>query len=306
LSVVVCTRDRSSDLERCVDSVLRSAAGVALVELVIVDDGAPGGTPVDSLRGRATGAGVLFAYLKNLEPQGLFHSRIAGLEHSHGAVVLFLDDDVTVAEDYLARLTALYRDHPAAAGIGGVDQLDTPRPLIVRLLHRLFLFDSGHPGRLSASGFPGSMRRWIAEREDFSSEYLHGSNMSFRRPAIAALPRVGWLSGYSLAEDLYVSRFAGAAGRLIVSPGLRVWHHRSPMSRDDETAVGQAQVVNVLHLLRLEHASSPRILAFFWTVAWFVLKDVTRPGRIRRVRGYVRGIVDVALKRRPPATAPTP
>jgi glycosyltransferase involved in cell wall biosynthesis len=298
LSIVICTRDRPLELERCLGSIFLAlpAGRREASEIVIIDDGALPDALVTTLGERAAAGGFGFAYVKRPRPEGLFASRLAGLRQSRGEIILFLDDDVTIAPDYLVALATRYERPGGVVGIGGVDQLDPPRSGALQLLHRAFLFDSGHPGRLSASGFAGSHRRWRAQRDDFTSEFLHGSNMSFRRPAIADLLDVPWLRGPSAQDDLYLSYVASRRGQLVVSPALRVWHRRPSgptASRPSTPDVARTEVVNMFHLLRLRHDSALRTMAFLWTVTCFILKDATRIRRAALVPGYLRGVLDV-------------
>jgi len=298
LSIVVCTRDRPSELERCIASVRESflkADRVAL-QVVVVDDGKIADDLRRTLDTRLTALGIDFLYIPRSNPEGLYPSRLEGIRRSYGEIVLFLDDDVVMDKAYLAGLVRLYQAFPDIVGIGGVDELDPPRSAALRALHRVFLFDSGHPGRLSASGFAGSFRRWREQRSAFTAEYLHGCNMAFRRPAIAELSDVDWLRGFSQADDLYMSLVARKHGRLLVSPELRVWHHRPSgptASRPANPAAVRADIVNMFRLLRLEHYSPLRVLGFFWTVSCFMLRDLIRPDRAPLLAGYVQGARDV-------------
>jgi len=292
LSVVICTRDRPSELERCIESLAHGRPGSRQAwEVIIVDDGRSRPVAQEPLRGALGAAGVALHVVRPSAP-GLFAARLTGLERASGTIVLFLDDDVTVASDYLARLLALYEQHPEVVGVGGVDQLDPARSMVITLAHRLFLFDSGSPGRLSYTGFNGSLRRWVGERSPFESEYLHGCNMSFRTSALADIGRPEWLLRSSQADDIFFSYVAAKHGHLLVSPALRVWHHRSPQSasRPDTTDAARADIVNIFQLLRLRRASLLQVAAFFWTAGWFVLKDVARPSRSHLVSGYVKGV----------------
>ncbi len=298
MSVVVCTRDRLVELERCLNSLLQcQTTAFARVELVVVDDGASGAA-VPNLCRRIMAGGLAHSCLSTSQAPGLFNARLRGLQAAQGELVLFVDDDVTVAPEYLTELGAAYERHPDAAGVGGVDQTDVPRPLVLRGLHRLFLYDSGRPGALSASGFPGATRRWIGAREDFASDYVHGCNMSFRKSALAGLAPVEWLEGYSLGEDLYVSAEARRTGPLFVCPALRVWHRSSQTSRDPVPDTGRAQTVNMFRLLRARDRSLVGALAFLWTMSWFVMKDSVRAPRMRLVPGYLRGFMDLVDSRR--------
>src|SRR5579862_6896819 len=149
LSVVICTRDRPDDLARCAASLAQCPPGAfAGVDVVVVDDSAHPVVPSERLE-RSFGS-VVCTTTRNRSP-GLFNARLTGLAASRGDIILFIDDDVTLAPEYLEQLAHAYARHPRAAGIGGVDQTDVPRPFGLRILHRVFLYDSGRPGALSAS-----------------------------------------------------------------------------------------------------------------------------------------------------------
>lgn len=290
LTIAVCTRDRPADLARCLRAVTRAAfpRAAAFVQVLIVDDGALGASRVEELRALVEGWSARFAYARVAGARGLFRARLTARDAAEGAVILYLDDDVEIGPAYLTRLVARYAEWPDAAGIGGVDELTRPHPFPRRVYDRVFLFDSGQAGRLSASGFSYSIRSWTAERAAFRSEYLSGSNMSFRRAALAPLGPVPWLEGYSLGEDVYLSGVAGAMGPLWVDPALSIQHHRSPAARVTDRALAYVTVMNPYRLLRTRHARWWHYIALMWTIVGLVLKDAVRPSRWRVLPAYAR------------------
>lgn len=264
MTLAVCTRNRHDDLQRCAASVARQTPDFP-VQVMIVDDGDMPDSVLDKIGRTLDPGGFTLTYYRK-QNAGLLQSRIESVAQAAHDVILFLDDDVELEADYLSRLADLYAQHPGASGIGGID------PSIRgnwkwNGFARLFLYDSGKPGRLSPSGYGGSMTRWSGMREPFPTEYLLGCNMSFRKKALQGLRPVEWLTGYSMGEDLYLSHWAGRTGKLWIDPGLRVRHYQSPVSRDKEEQVAYTEVVNHYRLLQLKRAGKWRYAAHLWTSA---------------------------------------
>jgi GT2 family glycosyltransferase len=293
LTIAVCTRNRVDDLERCARSVSmgRFPADVGFVEFLLVDDSELAAAFVESLRRRIETWGGKFAYTQMHGLHGLYNARLAAIASATGEIILFLDDDVEVAPEYLARLVQHYRQWPETAGVGGIDVLTRPRGLVARFYGRLFLLDSGRPGRLSSSAFNGSMWRWGIVQEPFQSDFLSGCNMSFRRRALTQLAPADWLDGYSQGEDVYLSQIAGRTGPLRVDPTLQVRHHRSQTSRPRAAAIAPSLIRSLYNILRVQHAKRWQFLiALRWTTLGLFVRELVRPNGIAVGFGYLRGL----------------
>jgi GT2 family glycosyltransferase len=104
ISVVVPTYNRGPLLRDTIDAILRSRLdGVGAAELIVVDDGSP--VPA-ALGPDATAPGFAVSLLRRTNG-GPAAARNTGFRAARGAVVLFVDDDITVPPDLLA-------DHLAA------------------------------------------------------------------------------------------------------------------------------------------------------------------------------------------------
>lgn len=118
-TVLVCTRDRPVDLQRCLASIARLGAEVS--EVVVVDNGSR--TP--QTRDVALAAGA--RYVLESEP-GLDRARNRGLQAAAAGVVLCTDDDVEVHPQWASRLLSCFDDPLVMAATGLVlpARLDTP------------------------------------------------------------------------------------------------------------------------------------------------------------------------------------
>jgi len=301
ITVAICTRHRPRDLSRCVESLARTEAPSVPVEVLVIDDG---DAPLDPtpLRILAEGHGYSFRCIHNPGPHGLVHGRVLAIREAAGDVVLFVDDDIEMERTYLTRLADAYTEHPEAAGIGGVDTLTHGKRSMAKVYRRVFLLESGKPGRLSPSGFNGSMEYWLSATRPFETEFLSGCNMSFRKSAVQHVTPAHWLEGYSHGEDMVLSEEARQAGPLFAYPTLKVEHHRSPESRVPSVKTAYTTVRNTYYLLELRRSPWWSYSALYWTTLGLVLKDTLKPKRWPLVPSYFRALKDVSadlLSRKP-------
>jgi glycosyltransferase involved in cell wall biosynthesis len=289
LTIAICTRNRPDDLIQCVSSIAQQRFSASPIEILLMDDGDLTISHLIELSEIIQQTPIELRYHKKLQP-GLFFSRMESLAVSSYELLLFLDDDVELDADYLIRLVEIYRDETDISGIGGMDRLIEPAGLVWSVFGRLFLYSSGVSGKLSVSGYGGSMSGWIAKKQDFVTEFLLGCNMSFRKSALDALEEVDWLKSYSLGEDIYLSHVAKQKGKLIISPRLTVKHNQSAASRDHEEQVAYTEIVNHYHLLKLKNAKARHYIYQLWTACGLLIRAVLKKSLHFRIKGYRRAI----------------
>jgi len=112
VSIVICTysQERWNDLGAALDSLLGGSARPS--EIIVVVDHDP------TLEQRVRSAYPQVKTIPNQGLRGLSAARNSGVEAAHGEIVAFLDDDVIVEPDWLARLVAGYADRNVL-GVGG-------------------------------------------------------------------------------------------------------------------------------------------------------------------------------------------
>jgi len=298
LSIIICTRNRPKELIRALKSIVyavRQCQGD--FEILLIDDGNYVPSLVDRIANILNCESITFRYVNKSDTPGLFLSRLKSLELAQFDIVLFLDDDVEIAPNYISQLFETYEIHPQAAGVGGIDVLVRPAPRWRQLWEVLIFYRSLDRGKLSVSGFGGSMDQWSTAVSPFPTEFLSGCNMSFRKNTLKDVVPKDWLQSYSLGEDLYLSFVARQSGILLCNPYMKVKHHRSRISRDNEEIVAYTQIVNHYKLLREYRAARWRYWALLWTAVglavFYFLGAIVRRSSWKRFRGAVKGLLYV-------------
>jgi len=279
LSIVVCTKDRQDDLRRCVESIKTSLTPLGNVdsEVIIVDDGHLASDRLKEIRSILGEVACEVTYFNKSDNPGLLRSRKKGIQLAKHDLILFLDDDVVICDSYIGQLLEKYKMNEGYVGFGGVDTLLErkygPLELAQRIFNRVFLLSSKHLGRLSLTGFSGGMADWPSQMSDFDTEYLSGCNMAFVKSAIESMAVPLFFDGYSLGEDLFISKIARRKGALLVSPDLKVKHFRSKAARDNGKEISKMRVINHFHLLMVDRPRPIRLAAFFWSILGITVRQ---------------------------------
>jgi GT2 family glycosyltransferase len=218
VSVVVCTRDRPEDLERCLEALGRLATPP--FEVLVVDN-----SPSDERTRRVC---ERFPVRYVVEPlPGQSRARNRGILETSGELVAFTDDDCVVDSGWLDDLGAELGDVLVQAVTGYVGPLELDAPA-------QYLFEA-HGG--FRRGFQRRVFHGVLSNPALSAGHVGaGANSIFRR---SVFEQVGLF-----AEDLgpgtparaaddndMFARILDAGYRIVFDPARVVWHrHR----RDDD------------------------------------------------------------------------
>jgi GT2 family glycosyltransferase len=175
VTVAVCTRNRTADLERCLTALL--AVNYPCLDMLVVDN-----APADDATARLI-AGRFADVRYVLEPRpGLDWARNRALLHCQSEILAFADDDVMVDAGWVAALAAVFAADPEVMAVTG---LVVPYELETRSQE---LFEQyGGFGR-------GFKRRWyraprnsVAGVHGGTGKFGTGANMAFRRSVFDAI-----------------------------------------------------------------------------------------------------------------------
>jgi glycosyltransferase involved in cell wall biosynthesis len=168
VSVIICTRDRTQSLERCLRSLFDCSLHAA--EVVVVDN-----CPSSETTRRLIEQYPQVRYV--LEPMpGLDFARNTGIRCSRGQIVAFVDDDVTVHRDWVARLAACFSDSKVMAVTGLVlaAELETEAQW---LFEQHWGFNRGYCVLTYDSQYFAKLKPWGVPTWNLGA----GANMAFRR-----------------------------------------------------------------------------------------------------------------------------
>jgi glycosyltransferase involved in cell wall biosynthesis len=176
VSVIICTRDRPESLERCLRSIFECMPHAE--EVVVVDN-----CPSSDATRRLIEKYPQINYVLELTP-GLDFARNAGIRHSRGQIVAFIDDDVTVHRDWVARLAACFSESKVMAVTGLVlaAELETKAQW---LFEQHWGFNRGYRVLTYDWRYFKKLRPWGVPVWEIGA----GANMAFRREVF---DRVGY------------------------------------------------------------------------------------------------------------------
>jgi GT2 family glycosyltransferase len=214
ISVVICTRERPEDLERCLRGLKPQQD--SYVEVLVVDN-AP---LTNATREVAQRHGVGYV----VEPaKGLDRARNCGILQTKGDIIAFLDDDTFPESDWIATIRRCLED-PKVVGIAGAFlplELRTEGQNLFEQYHQL-MRGKREERREFGPGWPPACGGHVGA----------GANMAFRREALLDIRGfdgrfdAGTITRSGGDTDIF-ARFLDAHYTLAYEPSLRIYHrHR--------------------------------------------------------------------------------
>lgn len=305
-SVVICTRDRATELARCLASLplqSRTPDQVIVVDNASDDAGAT--------RDAARLAGV--DYVREDRP-GLDIARNRGVLAATGDIIAFTDDDVRLHPRWLERMVAAFDDASIMAVTGLVlpAELETPAQ---RHFERYWSFGRGYRPIDFGADFFRSDRRHGCPAWQIGA----GASMAFRR---GIFDRAGLFderldvgaAGCS-GDSEYWHRVLTHGGVCRYEPAAAAFHYHR---RDDAGLARQIFAYMRGHaaalMVQYERSGNPGNLrrALFTLPAWYARRCIRRALRGRaesdlllmdEIRGFVSGLVFYWRTPRPRAPA---
>jgi len=112
VTVAVCTRDRTADLKRCLDSL--ALVNYPGLEILVVDN-----APDDDSTDRLVHKYGYIRYVRESRP-GLDWARNRAILEARGEIIAYTDDDVVVDHSWVLTLAAVFVEEPDAMVVTGL------------------------------------------------------------------------------------------------------------------------------------------------------------------------------------------
>lgn len=296
-ALVICTRNRSSDIERCLGSLLKQRR---MPTRVLIVDSSDGSETFDISENYRNERGLTFLEYTHTSA-GLTLQRNVALRMLSGNfdVVHFIDDDVELEPEYIEELMAAFEKDQSLVGAGGLILGGNRKR--ARLFARIGGRDSLTPGTVLSTGFN------IGAHEtpfDVDVDWLPGCSMSFRLTMIDGLTFDERRVGYAIGEDADFGLRAKARGRLRHVHLARLHHHQSPVNRHKRPLLVRMAVAHRWSLAEDELGRVRRPMVVYGTV----MESLTYLFRFVLSRSHDRvswdcfvsgltGLLDIARKR---------
>jgi len=169
-------------------------------------------------------------------PKGLCAQRNHAMNHLVGRsdIIIFLDDDFIVADDYLEEIEKIFQEYPECVGLTG----------------RVIADGAKSAGFTFEEGVEILAKDKRVSRDKHATAALYGCNMSIRSAAADGLAFDERLPAYGWLEDVDFTYRLGKRGLLFNSNRLNGVHLATKTGRTSGKRFGYSQIANPMHLLR--------------------------------------------------------
>lgn len=284
VAVIIPTYKRPGSLLKCLNSISKQSHRP---DEALIIDGDGGGFLGSFLRENFK-ENLRYEIIGSLP--GLTRQRNVGINKAKSDIVLFLDDDVIVDEDYVKEIIKVFEYYPG--NIGGVSgKVEGSRGFgnrLVKMFYAIyarifFLYHEGD-GKFLPSGFAThcSYERY---KDITPVEFLFGCNMAFKRETILQFGFDENLYRYMYLEDDDIAYRISRKYQNYWTPFALVTHIGPQERRNDFIRVN-ALIKNFFYLHKKNFPSFLRYeIIFYWSlVGWLffemmsglILRDLSR------------------------------
>ena len=261
LSIIICTKDRPSDVRQVIQSILHQS--ILPGEVLVVDSSSDKET---KLLAEQLDKKVQMEFKYFHTKPSLTYQRNYGVKYSKGKIILFLDDDVILEKDYLYEILNIFTKdtNKEIYGVDGCIINESKKNFFKKLFYRLFMltrYDGN--GKMQPSGFPAYLNSNY--RGNKKVDMLCGC-AAYRKELFDQLKFDENLSGYATMEDDDFSYRVSRKYILIRNQKARLFHKKSSMGRPDKKNILKLRILNHEYFFRKNmNESIFQKICFIWS-----------------------------------------
>ena len=270
LSIVIATKDREKDLIECIESIGKQT--VKPVEVLVIDDGRIPERIKEKIKNLISKDSIIFRYFKKDKP-GLAESKNLGAKESIGDVVLFLDDDVILDNDYIKNLLKVWEkrwDEKHLAGVAGVSKNSRKKSLIEVTLNKIFCLHS----KKTWSILPWGFQTWDFHlKNEEIADWVPGFSASFRKEIFNIYQFKSLKPGRTALEDIeFCWHLKNDGYHFIVTPYARLVHNQSLSGRESSFLSGLKEGANrkIMFKMHAEKSAKNYFCFYFSSLGWIL------------------------------------
>jgi glycosyltransferase involved in cell wall biosynthesis len=291
ISVVIPTKDRSVDLVRAVQSVLKQKRRPD--ELLIIDQGVNSKSK-DAIKQLfdQIDYGFKLIYVHDSAIAGLVAAKAAAVALSSGNIIMFLEDDVILEEEYILNMAQGFADRPAMMGACGVISEVAGTGVLYRCLFHLFHRGIFHDKRVNIHGHLEGMGNQFIQ-----SDYLSGGVSAYRSTVFDCV-KFDTQNGFFMLEDIDFSTRAArefGSGRFFINTSARLAHLMSPVNRMRLGPRYQRKLREFICFYKKNRHRSGALANLLWLLVGLATEAIVISIKLRHfgpVSGFVRGVID--------------
>lgn len=160
ISVIVCTYNRDKYIYNVLKSIADNTLPINCYEIVLVDNNCTDNTRSECYRFVQDCPNVSFRYVVETN-QGLSHARNRGIKESVGDILVYVDDDALVNNEYLKTYSEFFDQHPEIDAAGGpiIPKYEMAEPAwmthITKMLLTGYKYLGDQPKEFPKNDYPG-------------------------------------------------------------------------------------------------------------------------------------------------------
>lgn len=301
ISVIIPTYNRFEDLNECLKSLIDQT--LVTHEILLIDD-----SESDSIRNYADKikpvcrhASIQLDYIKNHRGKSLTIARNVGLDHISGDIILFLDDDVILEKDYLAKLSTTFRENPHISGLQGL-VTNWPARSPAQKLFFTFAKKILHP-KYDCFVTPSWLTVYDPRpyKELSSCEWFSGCNQAYRRQVFDNLRFDEQLKKYSSGEDIDFSYRVSRKypNSLFLLSTAQCVHNMSPAGRmpNEKKIIMQIVYATYFYYKNIPQTTRNFIFLILGRIGFFAIEgcNILQNHKERRIAGFIAMIKGTIL-----------
>lgn len=216
VSVIIPTFNRSSVLDKCMQAILNQTLSPDHYEVIIVDDCSTDDTESKCIQ--YSGSNTNVVYIRNVTNQGSATTRNNGILAAKGRLLLFLDNDLIVASDFIQQHLRCHELHHFDRIVVLSDITYAPE----------FLQETNY-GRFIQSRAIGYRKKSDMaglELTNLPGNYFAGGGSSCSREHVVQIGMFNTsLKKYGCEDELFGFHFVQNGGRIVFEPAAKLIHY---------------------------------------------------------------------------------